>query len=182
MALGGDGTVWAWGRNWTGQLGDGTVNDHATPVHLGLSGITHVSVGQGESLAVDSAGVLRYWGDNTYGQAGNGVASQNNPVLSPAVVNGLSGVVAASAGVVVLAVAAPGSVVVPDLTGTLGILASRPLLAVGLLPGTKSTTPDDRLCNHVGEVVSQSSQPGSTVPAGSRVDIVVAVQPGNGCF
>ncbi|MFB9209284.1 PASTA domain-containing protein [Nonomuraea spiralis] len=182
LALGGDGTVWAWGRNWAGQLGDGTVTDHATPVHLGLSGVAHVSAGQGESLAVDTAGTLRYWGDNTFGQAGNGVASQNNPVISPTAVNGLSGVVTASAGIAVLAVAAPGSVVVPDLTGTLGVLASRPLLAVGLLLGTKDTTPDSRLCNHLGEVVSQSPQPGSTVPAGSKVDIVVAVQPGNGCF
>ncbi|MEU5865812.1 hypothetical protein ABZ815_31905 [Nonomuraea sp. NPDC047529] len=182
LALGGDGTVWAWGRNWAGQLGDGTVNDHATPVRLGLSGVTHVSAGQGESLAVDSAGALRYWGDNTYGQAGNGVASAGNPVLAPAVVGGLSGVVTASAGIAVLAVAAPGSVVVPDLTGTLGILASRPLLAVGLLLGTGSTTPDDRLCNHLGEVVGQSPQPGGTVPAGSSVDVVVAVRPRAGCL
>lgn len=182
LALGGDGTVWSWGRNYAGQLGDGTVNDHPTPVHLGLSGITHVSAGSGESLAVDSGGTLRYWGDNTYGQAGNGTAGQNTPVLSPTVVSGLSGVVTASAGIAMLAVAAPGPVVVPDLTGTLGTLVSGPLLAVGLLPGAKGTTPDDRVCNHVGEIVSQNPQPGSTLTAGSKVNFVVAVEPRTGCF
>ncbi|YCK38640.1 RCC1-like domain-containing protein [Actinomadura sp. ATCC 39365] len=182
LARAADGTIWTWGRNWTGQLGDGTTTDHATPVHLPLTGITHVSAGTGESLAIDTTGTLRYWGDNTYGQAGNGTAGPDHPVLTPTPVNGLTGVVTASAGLVPLAVAAPGPVVVPDLTATLGVLANRPLLAVGLLPGTTTTTPDSRLCNHLGEIVSQNPQPGHTATAGSTVDIVVAVRPANGCL
>ncbi|NUR90743.1 MAG: hypothetical protein HOY71_42265 [Nonomuraea sp.] len=182
LALAGDGTVWAWGRNWAGQLGDGTLTDRATPVHLGLSGITHVSAAPGQSLAVGSDGRLRYWGDNTYGQAGNGVANPSAPVTSPAVVEGLTGVVTASAGITVLAVAAPGSVVVPDLTGTLGTATAGPLLAVGLLPGDTATVPDTRLCDHVGHVVGQAPQPGSVVAAGSKVGVVVAVRPAAGCF
>lgn len=182
LALGGDGTVWTWGRNYAGQLGDGTQDDRHTPVHLGLTGITHVSAAEAESLAVDSGGRLRYWGDNGYGQAGNGVASQNVPVTVPTVVDGLSGVVSASAGTTILAVAAPGSVVVPDLTGTLAVRASQALLATGLQLGAKITVPDDRLCDHVGEVVGQSPPHGATVATGSKVDIVVAVPPSNGCF
>ncbi|MFF4193590.1 hypothetical protein [Nonomuraea sp. NPDC001831] len=181
LARAADGTIWTWGRNWTGQLGDGTTTDHPTPVHLPLTGITHVSAGTGESLAIDTTGTLRYWGDNTYGQAGNGTAGPGTAVLTPTPVNGLNGVVTASAGLAPLAVAAPGPVVVPDLTATLGILASRPLLAVGLLPGATTTTPDSRQCNHLGQIVSQNPPPGDTATAGSTVDIVVAVQPPNGC-
>ncbi|MFI7461917.1 hypothetical protein [Nonomuraea sp. NPDC049646] len=182
LARAADGTVWTWGRNWAGQLGDGTTTDHPTPVHLPLTGITQVSAGTGESLAIDTTGTLRYWGDNTYGQAGNGTAAPGNPVLNPTPVNGLNGVTTASAGIVPLAVAAPGPVAVPDLTGTPAILADRPLLAVGLLLGTKATTPDSQLCNHLGEIVSQNPQPGQTATAGSAVDIVAAVKPPNGCL
>ena len=40
MALKGDGTLWAWGRNDYGQLGDGTTIDKSTPVQV--SGLTNV--------------------------------------------------------------------------------------------------------------------------------------------
>jgi hypothetical protein len=46
VALKNDGTVWAWGENYTGQLGDATTTDRTMPVQVsGLSGIKAISVG-----------------------------------------------------------------------------------------------------------------------------------------
>lgn len=69
-----DGTVWAWGQNTGGQLGDGTTTQRKTPTQVsGLSGVVAVAAGAIHSLALTSTGVLYAWGDNTtYGQIGNG--------------------------------------------------------------------------------------------------------------
>jgi alpha-tubulin suppressor-like RCC1 family protein/pimeloyl-ACP methyl ester carboxylesterase len=90
-----DGTVKCWGRNIDGELGNGKTNNYTmTPVSV--SGITNaVSVagggdgvpdawplsGDGSSCAVLSTGGLKCWGDNSYGQIGNGnTVSQSSPV------------------------------------------------------------------------------------------------------
>ena len=39
MALKYDGTLWSWGYNFVGELGDGTTNDAATPVQVGLNSV-----------------------------------------------------------------------------------------------------------------------------------------------
>ena len=53
LALKYDGTVWAWGSNSYGQLGDGTDTDSNVPVQVqGLTGIIAVSAGEAHSLAV----------------------------------------------------------------------------------------------------------------------------------
>ncbi len=53
LALGSDGTAWAWGHNQYGKLGDGTTTNHLTPVHVsGLSGATALSGGGVHSLAI----------------------------------------------------------------------------------------------------------------------------------
>jgi len=59
VALKGDGTVWAWGWNGYGQLGDGTTVSHATPTRVvGLSGVTAIAAGWVHNLAVTSDGSL----------------------------------------------------------------------------------------------------------------------------
>src|SRR5262249_26549636 len=66
--LASDGTVWAWGGNWFGQVGDGTTTDALSPVHLSLSNIIAVSAGHEHSMALQSDGTVLTWGDNCCGQ------------------------------------------------------------------------------------------------------------------
>ncbi|MBZ5622228.1 MAG: DUF11 domain-containing protein [Acidobacteriia bacterium] len=73
LALGSDGTVWAAGENWNGELGDGTgiYGGRLTPVQVaGLSGVASVSAGSGHSLAVKRDGTLWAWGRNSSGELG----------------------------------------------------------------------------------------------------------------
>src|ERR1700722_18706701 len=66
LALGSDGTVWAWGDNQYGELGDGNVLQSDTPVKLGLSNITQIAAGDDWSLALRSDGTVWAWGNNLY--------------------------------------------------------------------------------------------------------------------
>lgn len=96
LALKADGTVWAWGYNGDGRLGDGTTTDRITPVQVpGLTGVVNVAAGPYHSLAVKSDGTAWAWGYNYSGQLGDGTTS-NQAV--PVRVSGLTGVVAAAGG------------------------------------------------------------------------------------
>lgn len=77
-----DNTLWAWGLNSDGQLGDNTTTQRKTPQQVpGLSNVVAVAAGAKHSLALRSDGVLFAWGDNQYGQIGNGNnADQKVPV------------------------------------------------------------------------------------------------------
>jgi alpha-tubulin suppressor-like RCC1 family protein len=91
VALKSDGTVWAWGLNFVGQLGNGTTNDSSLPVQVGLGStppLTSVTKLGGRtyfSLAVKSDGTIWGWGMNWNGQVGNGTtnASGTQQVLNP---------------------------------------------------------------------------------------------------
>ena len=74
LAMTASGAVWAWGDNAHGQLGIGTQVNSTIPVLVtGLpTGIEDVRAGGEHSLALDSAGNVWAWGDNQYGQVGNG--------------------------------------------------------------------------------------------------------------
>ena len=57
MALKSDGTVWAWGLNENGQLGDGTTLNRNAPVQvLGLTGVVAIAAGPSHSLALKPDG------------------------------------------------------------------------------------------------------------------------------
>ena len=97
LAVKNDGTVWAWGENTFGQLGDGTGTDRYTPVQVhNLDGVTAVSAGTSHSLSVKSNGTVWAWGSNHYGELGNGSIQLVSAV--PVQVQNLSGVTAVAAG------------------------------------------------------------------------------------
>src|SRR5205085_941930 len=74
-----DGTVWAWGQNIYGQLGNNTTSFSANPAPAQVSGVdsgVSVAAGDGSSIAVSSDGRVWTWGQNTYGQLGDGTTVQ----------------------------------------------------------------------------------------------------------
>jgi alpha-tubulin suppressor-like RCC1 family protein len=55
MALKGDGTVWMWGQNNDGQLGDGTKTNRSKPVKVSvLANVIDIGNGRLDSLAIES--------------------------------------------------------------------------------------------------------------------------------
>ncbi|MFF0432023.1 hypothetical protein ACFYU9_07345 [Streptomyces sp. NPDC004327] len=96
IALRADGTVWTWGYNGYGQLGNGTFNNSTTPVQVCavgasapcgsfLTGVMAISAGIHYNLALRADGSLVAWGDNTYGQLGDG--TDGNMRTVPVVTN-----------------------------------------------------------------------------------------------
>jgi len=72
LALKTDGTLWAWGNNGFGQVGDGTTTAATVPVQIGSAGYSAVSAGLNFSLAIKKDGTLWAWGDNSFEQLGIG--------------------------------------------------------------------------------------------------------------
>ncbi|HEY4895852.1 MAG TPA: IPT/TIG domain-containing protein [Solirubrobacteraceae bacterium] len=96
LALLGDGTVMAWGRNSSGQLGTGNTTGSSVPVAVpGLSEVTAVTAGSIHSLALLANGTVVAWGANESGQLGNGTTIASDV---PVAVSGLSAVKAIAAG------------------------------------------------------------------------------------
>lgn len=96
-AVDGEGAVWCWGANDTGQLGDGTYIDRDQPVAVTLNGrFEAVSAGAGHSCATGRDGVVVCWGENIHGQVGAGLATPDP--LPPSAVQGPSRLVRLSAG------------------------------------------------------------------------------------
>ena len=85
LAVGTDGNVYAWGDNYLGKLGDGTENNSLTPEVIMLPhGVhaTQVSAGYNHSLAIGADGNVYAWGDNSYGELGDGTnTGSDTPVL-----------------------------------------------------------------------------------------------------
>jgi alpha-tubulin suppressor-like RCC1 family protein len=92
-----NGTVWAWGQNSFGQVGDGTFTNRWLPVQVvGLSNVISISAGFTHALAAKSDGTAWAWGNNNAGELGNGTSGDLGDV--PVQVLNLSNVVAVSAG------------------------------------------------------------------------------------
>lgn len=90
-----DGSVWTWGSNSGGQIGDGTTTTRSVPTLVStLSGVVAVAAGASHTLALRNDGAVYAWGNNSYGQLGDGTTTTRlTPVLA-----GVSGIVAIAAG------------------------------------------------------------------------------------
>ena len=78
-----DGTLWLWGYNARGQLGDNSVTDRSSPVQTVARGTNWVQVSQGYSItgAIKTDGTLWLWGSNYNGELGdNTVTLKSSPV------------------------------------------------------------------------------------------------------
>lgn len=96
LALSADVTVWAWGENEAGQLGDGTTNNSDIPVPvLNLTNIIAIAGGGWHSLALKSDRTVWTWGYNEYGQLGNNTIDNSS---IPVQVHNLTNVKAIAAG------------------------------------------------------------------------------------
>jgi hypothetical protein len=101
LALKSDGTVWAWGYNIEGQLGNGTVTTTGcacipSAVQVSnLSGVVAIAGGLYHSMALKSDGTVWAWGHNASGQLGNGTTTDSS---TPVQVSSLSGALAIASG------------------------------------------------------------------------------------
>jgi len=85
LALCSDGTLAAWGKNDTGQLGDGTTTQRLVPVAVTTTGtalagktVVAIAVGDSHNLALCSDGTVAAWGYNAGGQLGDTTTTQRN--------------------------------------------------------------------------------------------------------
>jgi hypothetical protein len=86
LALRSDGTVWSWGFNEDGQLGDGNTANVSMPVPVtGLFLVTQIAAGGASAMAVRAVpfrGAILWsvwdWGNNTFGELGDGTNHEHN--------------------------------------------------------------------------------------------------------
>ena len=92
VAIKNDNTVWAWGYNYEGQLGDGTSGsgtNKSYPVQVisapstPFTDVIAVSAGQSHTVAIKKGGALWAWGNNTNGQLGDGTSGSGTDKIYP---------------------------------------------------------------------------------------------------
>ncbi|WP_395398572.1 S-layer homology domain-containing protein [Arthrobacter sp. UC242_113] len=86
VALGSDGSVFTWGSNWKGQMGNGsTYPAQPSPLHVaGVSNVADIAAAGDYTLALGPTQEAHGWGSNTFGQFGNGTTTNSSlpiPVL-----------------------------------------------------------------------------------------------------
>ncbi len=79
LAIKADGSLWAWGVNFYGQLGTGDLINRPFPVRIGTAtDWTDIAAGFTVSMALRSDGSLWTWGENFSGQLGNGTSTPSS--------------------------------------------------------------------------------------------------------
>jgi alpha-tubulin suppressor-like RCC1 family protein len=93
-ALKSDGSVWAWGQNNTGQLGNGTTALSTVPVHVGsTSNMRSIAAGLNNGYAIEDNGTAWAWGAVSAGQIGDPLITGVLPQLTPTPIPSLAQVV-----------------------------------------------------------------------------------------
>ncbi|WP_018587449.1 Ig-like domain repeat protein [Salinispora arenicola] len=125
LALSSAGAVLAWGSNSSGQLGDGTTADRSTPVTVSSPAgttVTAIAGGDAHGLAVTSVGAAIAWGNNSFGQLGDGTNTDRVTPVAVSLPVGTTTLTAIAAGAAhSVAVAAP-----PTSSVTLRVTPSNP--------------------------------------------------------
>jgi alpha-tubulin suppressor-like RCC1 family protein len=179
LAVKTDGSVWAWGWNGWGQLGDGTYIDRLAPVQVaGLADVKSVAAGTGHSVALRIDGAVRTWGLNNHGQLGNGTMIDT---VSPVPVASLTGITSVSAGqthtVVLRADGTVWSWGANGFSGQLGdgTLVDRPspVQVVGLSRVTAVATGGQH-----SVVIAPSNAPPASIAALASMVQAMSLQPG----
>jgi alpha-tubulin suppressor-like RCC1 family protein len=98
VAIRSDGSLWSWGKNSSGQLGDGSTTDRFTPTQISAAGTTwtDVACGSAHSVARKSDGTVWTWGDNSQTQLGIGPSSDRLFPIQVGSVNTWTGVACGS--------------------------------------------------------------------------------------
>ncbi|MDR3425811.1 MAG: hypothetical protein P4L78_00040, partial [Silvimonas sp.] len=128
------GGVYCWGWNLYGQLGQGSVTTtgcaclSAVPSTPVLSGVLSLTAGQFHTCVLTSGYAVSCWGDDTYGELGNGVVSSGTTVYAPTSVSASVSVSPTSSGT---ATGSGTASVTATLTGTASVTATDTLTTSG---------------------------------------------------
>ena len=99
-----DRTLWAWGADSAGQLGDGGSSNRLSPIEVHSPvGVSYVklSCGGWDCYAISTTGTVYSWGQNAWGQIGNGSA-RSGLILTPTPVDSGATLLSATANSVVV--------------------------------------------------------------------------------
>src|SRR3990172_8879010 len=104
VALKKDGTVWAWGSNSDGQLGDGTTINRSTPVQIsGLTGVSTIAAAYSpHTVALMKDGTVWAWGANRFGNLGDGTTINRSTPVQISELTNISAIAAADWNSIVL--------------------------------------------------------------------------------
>ena len=147
VAVTSTGAVLAWGKNYNGNLGNGSTTDSDVPVKVSLpvgTKVTAVAAGGEHSLAVTSIGAVLAWGYNADGQLGDGSTGASSVPVSVTLPTGTKVTAVAAGASHSLALTSTGAVLAwgYNADGELGDGArtnSDVPVKVKLPPGTKVT-------------------------------------------
>lgn len=81
LAIKNNGSLWSWGFNFDGECGNGTSGQQnfvLAPQQIGTTTWQDIATGLSYSLGVQTDGTLWAWGDNGFGQLGNGTTTDSN--------------------------------------------------------------------------------------------------------